>query len=137
MLSASSTLFPAITRAAQEKGITLEEVASRTGLSCADLFHLQHNIKNPQNVDRSVINAVATFLNAPAVSIMLALGGLAPEDFFIQGEAHRAQELDSAINVIQNDRTWGNKNMQLFVVRAYEMCTGNALLPTPAAAASA
>jgi transcriptional regulator with XRE-family HTH domain len=124
-------------RAANERDMNLQELATNLGVSYAYIGQLRSGIRQVKGAGGQFLTACATFLRVPRIAVMIAADVVGVEDFYDSPDQFAA-ELDAAITFIGRDETFGafmpvdlpraSLKHKAFVVLLYQQATSKKLL---------
>lgn len=124
---------------AEGKVQNIKDVCNMIDIAPSHLTLLRNGGADTRNLSSDKIEAFAKFLNVPNIAIHFLSGKLSLQDFFMDQDSEAFQkEVHSALDMISNDKTWGqmmpadiynaSNSLQLYTIRLYEEATGKKLL---------
>lgn len=124
-------------RAANDRNMNLQELAKALDVSYGYISQLRGGVREVRGVGGQFLGKSAEFLGVPRIAVMIAAGVVTVEDFH-DSPAQFAAEVDSAIQYIAKDATFGalmpadmlraSMQMKSFVVQLYQQATGRKLV---------
>lgn len=130
-------LFDWLDEQTSRQGMNYTDLAKHLRISRPYLYALRKQQRDPRNMDRDLIERIASFLGRPVISVYMGAGILGNRDFYPPGDKRLTQECQRAMDFIRADPEWSSLvpsqpqlslAMQLFTVRAYEKATGRTLV---------
>ncbi|WP_018234142.1 helix-turn-helix domain-containing protein [Thioalkalivibrio thiocyanodenitrificans] len=132
-----ATLLAMLFQKANERGLSLRELADELNVTYGYLSQLRTGIRQITAISDEFATSCAAFLGMPRISILLAAGRVTTADFTESPQTFETH-LENALRFIQRDPDWGpmlppeifsaSLAMKQFVVFAFEKATGRTLV---------
>jgi transcriptional regulator with XRE-family HTH domain len=133
-----STLIRWLLYAANERGMSLRDLADNLGVTYGYISQLRTGIRQVSGISDEFSSACARFLGVPRIAVLLAAGRVHPEDYYHSPEEVR-ELVRRGVSALMRDPEIGplvpanlevaDYEMQRLVVLLYERATGKKLLP--------
>jgi hypothetical protein len=124
-------------RAANDRDMNLQELATNLGVSYAYIGQLRSGIRQVKSAGSQFLTACAAFLRVPRIAVLISADVVSVEDFYDSPDQFEA-ELDAALAFIAQDDTFGafmpvdlpraSAKTKAFVVLLYQQATGRKLM---------
>jgi hypothetical protein len=124
-------------RAANDRDMNLQELATNLGVSYAYIGQLRSGARQVKSAGGAFITACAAFLQVPRIAALIAADIVSVEDFYDSPDRFGA-ELKAALDFIRRDETFGafmpvdlhtsSVRHRAFIVLLYQQATGRKLL---------
>lgn len=137
MARPGAVLIGWLLRAANDRDMNLQELATNLGVSYAYIGQLRSGIRQVKSAGGHFLTACAQFLGVPRIAVMIAADVVTVEDFY-DSPTQLVMELYAALDYIRKDHTFGafmpvdmhdmSVQHKAFVVLLYQQATGKKLL---------
>lgn len=130
-------LMAALLRCAQEKGLSLMDMAKELCITYGYINSLRNGVRQINQIGDDFALTCARFLGVPRLTVLMLAGRISSADLF-EHESFRILEISRAMAYIRDDPEWGPMvtpelfgmapDSQFGLVKMYEKATGKVLL---------